>query len=348
MLTFAYPYILLALVLVPVVWLLYYIARRNRKSRLKKFGNTQVLAPLMPDVSRYKPSIRIGLRLTALGCLIIALARPWGGLVQQTANREGIEVVALVDVSNSMLASASDNDNGASRMESAKLMLERMVDAMANDRIGLVIFAQDAYQLIPVSSDYASVKSFLGIISPEQVSAQGTNLSRALDIAIGAFTPDENIGKAIVLITDVEDLDDAEAVMDAVKEARNKNIQINVVGVGSSKGMPINTPDGVFTDDNGRVVYTKLNEDLGKQIAKEGAGIYVNAASTNALPSLQKQLKDVKHTALASNHLALHDELFVYFAALALLALLVDVFMVNRKNSLLRKVTFFKKEEDTK
>lgn len=345
MLTFAYPILLTLLVLVPLVWLLYWSARRSRKARLKKFGRPEVLAPLMPDVSKYKPGIRIGLRLFALAMLLIALARPWGGLVEQSANREGIEVMAVVDVSNSMLASATDNPDGSSRMDAAKLMLERMVESMGNDRVGLVVFAADAYQLIPVSSDYASVKSFLGIIDPNQVTAQGTNIADAIDTAIGSFTPDDNIGNAIVILTDAEELDDDEAVMQAVKRAKEKNIQIDVVGVGSSKGMVINTPEGVFTDDSGNVVYTKLNEELGKNIAKAGGGVYVNASSSNALPTLQKQLKEVKRSALASNMLALHDELFIYFAALAFLALVADCFMVNRKNSLLRKVTFFKKED---
>lgn len=345
MLTFAYPIVLTLLVLVPVVWLLYWSARRARRARLKKFGHPEVLRPLMPDVSKYKPGIRVALRLFALAMLIVALARPWGGLVEQSANREGIEVMAVVDVSNSMLASATDNPDGASRMDAAKLMLERMVESMGNDRVGLVVFAADAYQLIPVSSDYVSVKSFLGMIDPNQVTAQGTNIADAIDTATGSFTQDDNIGKAIIILTDAEELEDEESVMEAVKKAREKNIQIDVVGVGSTKGTVINTPEGVFTDDQGNVVYTKLNEDLGKNIAKAGGGVYVNASSTNALPTLQKQLKDVKRAALSSNMLALHDELFIYFAALALLALVADCFMVNRKNSLLRKVTFFKKED---
>lgn len=154
-----------------------------------------------------------------------------------------------------------------------------------------------------------------------------------------------NIGKAIIILTDAEELEDEEAVMAAVKKARERNIQIDVVGVGSAKASVINTPEGVFTDDQGNVVYTKLNEYLGKNIAKAGGGVYVNASSTNSLPTLQKQMKDVKRAALSSNMLVLHDELYIYFAALALLALLADCFMVNRKNSLLRKVTFFKKED---
>lgn len=345
MLTFAYPILLLLLLTVPFVWLLYWHSRRSRQARLRKFGNPEVLAPLMPDVSPYKPGVRVALRLAALVALILAVARPWGGLSEQSANREGIEVVAAVDVSNSMLASSSDNPDGSTRIDAAKLMLERMVDALGNDRIGLVVYAGTAYQLIPVSSDYASAKSFLSTIDPSQGTDQGTDIAAALMTSIQSFTPDDNIGKAIVLITDAEDLEDEQAVMDAVKEAKSRNIQINVVGVGSSKGSVINTKTGIFTDDNGEVVYTKLNESLGKEIAKAGAGIYVNASSSNALPALQKQLKEVKRSALASSHLVLHNELFIYFAAFALLCLVIDSFMVNRKNSLLRKITFFKKEE---
>lgn len=345
MLTFAYPIVLILLLLVPLVWLLYFAARRSRLARLKKFGNISVLKPLMPDVSAYKPGIRITLRLAAFAALIVTLARPWGGLSEQSVNREGIEVVAAVDVSNSMLASASDDPNGSTRIDAAKLMLERMVDALGNDRIGLVVYAGASYQLIPVSSDYASAKSFLSTIDPSQVSDQGTDIAAALMTSISSFTPDDNIGKAIVLITDAEDLENSDAVMDAVKEAKSRNIQINVVGVGSVKGSVINTPAGIFTDDNGEVVYTKLNEELGKRIAKAGGGVYVNASSANALPALQKQLKEIKRTAMAGSHLVLHDELFIYFAAFALLCLVIDSFMVNRKNSLLRKVTFFKKED---
>lgn len=345
MLTFAYPILLLLLLLIPIVWLLYYAARRSRAARLKKFGRHESLGPLMPDVSSYKPAIRITLRLSALVLLIIALARPWGGLVQQEVKRDGIEVVAVVDVSNSMLASASDNPTGTKRIDSAKLLLDRMIDGMGNDRVGLVIFAGEAYQLIPVSSDYSSVKSFMGVIDPGPIFNQGTNIADALETAMSTFSLDNPTGKAIVLFTDVEELTDEDAVMKAVKQARSHNIQIDVVGVGTPKGSIINTPEGPYTDDDGNIVTSKLNEQLGKQLAQAGGGVYVNASSSNALATLQKQLKDVKRTALSSDNTLLHDELFVYAAALALLLLVVDAFMVNRKNTLLRKVIFFKKEE---
>lgn len=346
MLTFAYPILLLLLVILPVLWVLYYWARMARRRQIKKFGQPNILCRLMPDVSRYKPAIRVTLRLAAIGLLVIALARPWGGLVQQQVNREGIEVVNVVDVSNSMLASASDDPNGVKRMDAAKLLLDRMVEGMSNDRVGLVVFAGDAYQVIPVSSDYVSVKSFMGALDPSQFNNQGTNIADAIDLAVSSFSPDSPAGKAIVLFTDVEELEDEQATMNAVKRAKDKGIQIDVVGVGSTKGSIINTPEGVYTDDNGAEVITKLNEELGQSIAAGAGGVYVNASSVNALPTLQKQLKDVKRTALSSDHTMLHDELFKYFAALALLILIVDAFMVNRKNTLLHKVTFFKKEDN--
>ncbi|MCM1320357.1 MAG: VWA domain-containing protein [Muribaculaceae bacterium] len=345
MLTFAYPILLLLLLLLPLVWLLYYLARRARRKHLKEFGNPEYFKALMPDVSPYKSNIRIALRLSALGLLIIALARPWGGLVEQKVDRDGIEMVAVVDVSNSMLASASDNPEGTKRIDAVKLLLDRLVDGMSNDRVGLIIFAGQSYPLIPVSSDHASVKSFMGAMEPGQIAMQGTNIASALDAAINLFSTDDPVGKAIVLFTDVEDLENEEDVMRAVEQAKNENIQVDVVGVGSTKGVNILTPQGVFTDDKGEPVVTKLNEELGRQLAQKAGGIYVNASSSNALAALQKQLKEVKRSALSSDNTLMHDELFVYFAALALLLLVIDAFMVNRKNTILRKITFFQKEE---
>ncbi len=344
MLTFAYPIYLFLLLLLPLLWLLYMLSRRSRKGRLKRFGRPEVLAPLMPLVSRYKPAIRIAITLTALGMLIIAMARPWGGISEQSTNREGIEVVAAVDASNSMLASATDDQNGPTRLSSAKVMLERMLDAMSNDRIGLVAYAGEAYTLIPVSSDYTSAKTFLSTIDPTQISSQGTNIAAAINNASASFSRDSKIGKAIVLITDAEDLEDEQAVLDAVKAARSAGIQINVIGFGTSEGAVINTQDGLFTGDDGEVVTTRLNEELARGIAKAGGGIYVNGASPDALSMLQKQLKEIKRTSLSTSNLVTHDELFIYFAALALLLMVADAFMVNRKNSVLSKFTFFKKE----
>lgn len=344
MLTFANPIYLFLLLILPVIWLLYWLSRKAYKAKLHKFGRPEVLASLMPDVSKYKPAIRLTLSLTALGLLILAWARPWGGVTEQTANRDGIELVAAIDASNSMLASATDDDNGYTRLSGAKLMLERMIDAMSNDRIGLVAFAGEAYTLIPVSSDYASAKTFLSTINPDQIPSQGTNIKAAIDNAVASFSTNNKAGKAIVLITDMEELENEEEVINAVKNARKAGIQVNVIGFGTTKGSVINTNNGIYTDDNGEVVVTKLNENLARQIAKSGGGIYVNGSSPDAINALRKQLKEVKRSQLSTSSFVSHDELFVYFAAIALILMVIEAFMVNRKNSILAKFTFFKKE----
>lgn len=344
MLTFAYPILLTLLLLVPAGWLLYRLARHSRSRKIKKFGRPEVLAPLMPMVSKYKPAIRITLMLTAVGALVLALARPWGGITEQTTNREGIELVAAIDASNSMLASATSDENGPTRLQSAKIMLERMLDAMSSDRMGLVAYAGDAYTLIPASSDFTSAKTFLSTIDPSQIPSQGTNIAAAINESLSSFTTDKRIGKAIVLITDAEELDNEEEALAAAKAARSAGIQVNVVGFGTADGSVINTQGGLFTNDEGEVVTTHLNEKLAQNIAKAGGGIYVNGADPDALSRLQKQLKEVKRTSLSTSNLVSHHELFIYFAILALLCMVIDAFMVSRKNSVLAKFTFFKKE----
>jgi len=344
MLTFAYPIYLLLLLLVPVCWLLYEFARRSRRGKLRRFGRLEVLVPLMPLVSRYKPALRITLSLVALAALVITFARPWGGVSEQSTSREGIEVVAAVDASNSMLASATDDASGPTRLASAKIMLERMLDAMSNDRIGLVAYAGEAYTLIPVSSDYASAKTFLGTIDPTQITFQGTNIAAAINNATASFTRDKNIGKAIVLITDAEDLENEEEVMAAVSNARSNGVMVNVIGFGTAAGSQINTPEGLFTNEYGEVVTTRLNEELARKIAGAGGGVYVNGVSPDALNVLQKRLKEVKRTSLSSSNLVTHDELFMYFASIALILMVIEAFMVDRKNSLLSRFTFFNKE----
>ncbi len=328
MFSFAYPKLLLLLLLVPVFVALYAWARYARSRNLKKFGHLKVLAPLMPEVSPYKPPIKITLEMMALALIVIAFARPWGGVKDEKTVKEGIEVVIAVDASNSMLASSTPDENGIDRMRTAKLILEKLINRLDNDRVGLIVYAGDAYTLIPVTSDYVSAKMFLNSIDPSQIDNQGTNITAAIDMAAKSFSDDKKIGKAIILITDAEDLEDPNSVMDAAKTAARNGIQLDVVGLGST------TP-----------VSTALNEDLATEIASAGKGIYVNASNKEALNELDKQLDTVKKSALESSFSAIHDELFGIFAWFALAFLVVDIFVLDRKIGWLDKITFFKKEE---
>lgn len=341
MLNFAYPQLLWLLLLIPLFIALYALARHARRRKLKLFGNPAVLAPLMPDVSQYKPLIKFSLAMCALFCLIVAAARPWGGLVDTGSSKVGMEVVLAVDASNSMLASATDNPDDASRMTTAKIMLERLIDNMTNDRVGLVVFAGEAYQLIPASSDYASAKSFLNSISPAEIPVQGTDIESAIEVARATFSKDKNVGKAIVLLTDVEELDDADAALKAVASAREDGIQVDVIGVGASQGVTIPYENGVFRDESGNVVHTALNADFGREIARAGGGVYVNAASGDAISMLQRQLRKSKQSTLSASTISVHDELYMYFAFAALLFLVLEACVAYGKNRWLKKVAFF-------
>lgn len=349
MFTFAYPSYLLLLLAVPVVVLLYALARYARRKNLKKFGNSSVIAPLMPEVSPYKPPLKLILEVTAIALLAIAVARPWGGVHADKTEKEGIEVVIAVDVSNSMLASSTSDDKGTSRMRAAKLVLEKLINRLDNDRVGLIVYANDAYTLIPVTSDYVSAKMFLNSIDPQQYDNQGTNIGAAIDRAMKSFTPDNNIGKSIVLITDAEELEDESGAIEAAKQAAKNHVQLNVVGVGSSTPVRINTPSGpMINPETGAPVETALDENLAAKIAGAGDGIYVNASNSGALNELEKQMDTVKKTALQANTYAVHDELFSIFVWIALFILCLDVFILDRKIRWLDKITFFKKESSRK
>ncbi|MDE7496959.1 MAG: VWA domain-containing protein [Muribaculaceae bacterium] len=346
MMTFAYPSLLFLLLLVPAYLGLYVWARYARKRNLRKFGKLTSLLPLMPDVSPYKPAIKITVRLIALVCIILAVARPWGGLKDEKTDKEGIEVVIAVDASNSMLASADGSDNGTDRMRTAKLMLEKLINRLDNDRVGLIMYAGEAYTLIPVTNDYVSAKTFLNSIDPSQVTNQGTNISAAVNMALSSFSEDKHIGKAIILITDAEELEDKQAVMESAKLATRNGVQLDVIGVGSSTPSKIPMGGSFLIDpETGAPVETALNEDLAAEVAAAGKGIYVNAANKDALNELEKQLDTLKRTTLEASVYAVHEELFPIFVWIALIAICFDIFVLDRRILWLDKFTFFKKED---
>lgn len=308
-------------------------------------GNPKILSQLMPDVSKYMHSIKLVFQLIIVLLIIIVIARPWGGLKDQKTEKEGIEVVIAMDVSNSMLASSTGENDATSRMRTAKLMLEKLINQLDNDRVGLIVYAGQAYTLLPVTSDYVSAKMFLNSINTDMVPIQGTAIADAINTALNTYSDKKEIGKSLIIITDAEDLE-GDAI-EAAKEAAKAGIQVNVIGVGSSKGTLIPIGNGEYLrDDNGTIVTTALNEQLGVDIANVGNGIYVNASNSDALSELMKQIGKIKKTSLQASTYTIHHELFPIFAWIALILLVTDLFILERKISWLSKFTFFKKEEN--
>ncbi len=339
MFRFAQPEYLFLLVIIPVLIIMYYFVRRTQRKRLRAFGDPELLKNLMPNVSVSRPRLKFVLQIIALTLIIVALARPQYGMKEQSVKRSGIEVMIALDVSNSMLA----QDVQPNRLERSKQLLSKLVDGMVNDKVGLVVFAGDAYTQIPITCDYVSAKMFLSNITPSLVPRQGTAIGTALDIAIKSFGMESDAARAIILITDGENHEDD--AVGAAKLAKEKGISVYVVGIGKPEGSPIPI-EGTMSfhkDKNGNVVVSKLNEDMCRQIAQAGNGIYLRADNTNtALRVLTKELDGLAKSEIETTVYADYNEQYQSFVWMALLLLIIDFFIFSRKNKRLSKIELFK------
>ena len=339
MFRFAQPQYLYLLLIVPLMWAIYfYSVYRNRKN-MAKYGNPQILQSLAPDVSKYKPGTKFFLQQLALIVMIFIIARPQMGAKIETVKKQGVEIIIALDVSNSMLA----RDIAPSRLDKAKQMLSKLIEQLDNDKVGLIVFAGDAYTQLPITSDFVSAKMFLSTISPDMVPTQGTAIGRAIALAMNSFTPDQSADKAIIVITDAENHEDDAVQM--AKEAAQKGIMVDVIGIGSEQGAPIpigGNDTNLRKDNQGNVVITKLNAQLGRDIAKAGDGIYISADNTgSALRALTAEVKKMKKSDIESKVYSEYDEQFQGLAWIVLILLLLDIFILDRKNKLMKKVNFF-------
>ncbi len=348
MFRFAHIEFLWLLLLIPVVVAAYvYITRRKRK-QLQAFGDAELLQELMPNASRVRPNIKFALEISALIFLIIALAQPQYGTKEETIKREGIEVMMALDISNSMLA----EDVAPNRLERAKQLLSKLVDEMSEDKVGLVVFAGEAFVQLPITADYVSAKMFLQSIQPNLIKTQGTALGAAINTSVRSFgtqeTPyagsDKGASRLIILITDGENHEDD--ALAAAKAAKEKGIEILVVGIGKPEGSPIPVPgtNNFRKDRQGNVVVSKLNEDMCKEIAGAGGGIYVRCDNTNtAMRAIENEVEKLATAEIETKVFTDYNEQYQSFVFLALLLLLIDYFIFTRKNKRLSKIRLFEK-----
>ena len=338
MFRFAHPDFLYLLFLLPALVAFYVYAMIVKKKAIKKYGNPTLLAELMPEVSTKRQHLKFWLLFGAITMVIFIIAGPQFGSKLETVKRQGVENMVCLDVSNSMLA----EDVSPNRLDKAKQMLSRLTDGFTNDKVGLIVFAGDAFTQLPITSDYISAKMFLSSINPSMVSTQGTAIGAAINLAARSFTPDETTDKAIILITDGENHEDD--AIGAAKAAAEKGIHVNIVGMGDPKGspIPIQGSNNYMKDKDGNVVITKLNEQMGQEIAAAGNGMYVRADNTNsALKALQKEIEKMNKTELDSKVYSEYDEQFQIFAWITLFLLIADFMTLDRKNRIFRKVKLF-------
>lgn len=327
------------LLTIPVFIIGYILYTRRKRRQLAEFGDPELVSELMPDASKARPVVKFSLLMAALALLIMAAARPQYGQKEKTVKRQGIEVMIALDISNSMMA----EDVAPNRLDRAKQMLSKMIDRMVDDKVGLVVFAGEAYTQLPITCDYVSAKMFLNTITPALIPTQGTAIGAALETSIRSFGSQESdAGRAIVLITDGENHED-DAIA-AAKHARELGIQVFVVGIGKPEGSPIPIvgTNNYIKDRSGQVVVSRLNEDMCQQIAQAGNGIYVRCDNTNtAMRALQQELDRIATAELETKVYADYNEQYQSFVLIALLLLVIDFFILERKNHRLAKMDIF-------
>ncbi len=341
MFRFESPIFLYLLVLIPILFVIRLLNIRQRRKKLRKFGDPSLLKELMPDVSLFRSEVKFWLAMGALALLIVMLARPQMGTKISHEKRNGIETIITLDISNSMLA----EDVVPSRLDKSKMLVENMVDHFTNDKIGLIVFAGDAFVQLPITSDYVSAKMFMQSIDPSLIATQGTDIAQAITMAMNSFTQDDKVGRAIIVITDGEDHEGGS--LEAAQAAKKKGMRVFVLGVGDTKGAPIPSGDGGYMTDNaGQTVMSALNEDMCRQIAQAGGGAYIHVDNTNvAQNKLNDELTKLQKGDITSTIYSEYDEQFQAFGILALLLLIIEICVFESKNRLLKNVRLFKKRE---
>jgi len=338
---FANPEFLYLLLLLPVFAMLFILEIYRRNRTIKKIGDSKLVNDLLPELSSIRPVIKFVTIILAFTSAIVMLARPQFGSKIEDVKKQGVEVIIALDVSNSMLA----EDIQPNRLTRAKQAISRLVDNLDNDKIGLIVFAGDAYTQIPVTTDYVSAKMFLSSINPEMVPKQGTAIGAAISLGLRSFSPGEGKSKAMIIITDGENHEDDPVSL--AEEASKAGIIIHTIGIGSEQGVPVPVVTGgkrdYLKDVDGNTVITKLDEEILKKVALSTNGNYVRANNSNiGLDEIYGEIRKMKKQELESTMYTEYNDQFQIFAAIALFFLVLEFIIMDRKNRKLANIRLFK------
>lgn len=341
MFKFEHPYYFYLYSAIPVMVLLALLYFRNLKKKLRLLGQYDLVTQLRPDVSTTKRIIRLVLFLLAFSSLILAVCNLQTGSKLKEVKREGADIMVCLDVSNSMLA----QDLSPNRLTRARYALERMVDQLNGDRLGLVIFAGEAYVQLPITTDYSAAKLFIDAINPGMVPVQGTNLADAIKVASESFSNESGKNKAIVLITDGEDHE--EEAVTAAEAASKNDIMVSTIGIGSETGVPIplienGVVKGYRKDRDGQTVITRLNTSLLQEVAAKGNGVFVQAtASDLGLEKVLEKINQLEKSAIESKMYSDYEDQFQWFIAVTLLFLLIEFLISERISNWYKRLNLF-------
>ena len=344
MFRFANPQYLWLLVVLPLFAALFWLAAHRRRKRLERFGHPAILEELMPEVSTGRVTLRFILFSLALLCLIFAAARPQFGSKLREEKTRGIEMMLTVDVSNSMLA----EDFEPNRLERTKYAIGKLFEGLQQDRVGLVVFAGEPKVQLPITSDYRMARAFARKIDPSLVPVQGTAIGKALEQALLAFSSntEQSHGRVIILITDGENHED-DAIAVAERAAR-QGVRIFTIGIGTPEGAPIQIGGEFIQDENGEMVVSKLNEEMLAQIADITGGAYVRATKQSiGLDEIVKAINEMEKTELSTIRFEEFNEQYQYLLIAALVLLLAEFLILDRRNPLLAHLNIFREKQNS-
>ncbi len=337
--------ILYYLMVVPLMILMIIWLNSKSKRRIHLQIDSKLLSKISDERSKSKTRLKLYLKLAAISLCIIAYAGILSGAKLEQVKREGIDLLIALDVSNSMLA----EDIKPNRLERSKLFISKLIEKSKGNRIGLIVFAGQAYTHLPITDDYSAARMYLSSINVDMVNKQGTDISSAIEQAENTFTDTLKKYQALVIITDGEDHD--EVAINAAKDAVEKGMIIHTIGVGSEKAVPVPMYQndklmGFKSDRNGNTVMTQLNESILQEIAKVGNGIYGRLGSGDeALTDLIKELDAMESRTFDSQVYTSYENRFQYLVGLAFLLLILDLFITERKSLFWKRIDLFKEED---
>ncbi|MAE07745.1 MAG: hypothetical protein CL661_03170 [Bacteroidetes bacterium] len=343
MLKFAHTEYFLLLAIIIVFAILFWLYRVWNSKAKCRFGDEKVIAKLMPEVSASKPVLKFLMIIIACVFLVIGIVDPQIGSKLEKVKREGIDLYLVLDVSTSMLA----EDIKPNRLERSKLAISTLIDKLQGDRVGIIIFAGNAYKQLPLTTDYSAAKIFLSAVDTEIVPTQGTAIGEAIELAALSFG-DTDHNKAIIIITDGEN-HEGDAI-EAATLANELNINVFTIGMGLPEGAPIplynsyGVQTGFKKDKNNTTVITKLNEDMLRQIAAAGGGAYARA--NNASTGLKRIFDDISaidKKEIETRQFTDYEDRFQIFLGLSLFLLVLELLIADRKTSWVKKFDFFGK-----
>lgn len=341
MIRLEHPEYMYFFLVIPFLAGIYLLARFARRRALKSFGRQDIVTQLMPWASSSRPLIRFILVLLAITMIIMAAINPQIGSKLQEATHEGIDIIVAIDVSTSMLA----EDIRPNRIERAKLAVSRLIDRLEGDRIGIVVFAGNAITQVPLTSDHQAASMMLRTISTNSVNEQGTAIGAAIERAVAAFSEEDLSNKVLIIISDGENHQDDPVA--AASEAGRKGLTIHTIGIGTPEGAPIPVYSnkqltGFMRDNQGNTIVSRFDEQTLRQIALSANGTFQEGRGADmGLSQILTEIKSLDKQAYESMVFADYESRFHYFTAIALILLLLELLIYERKNKWLRKIKLF-------